>query len=479
MIPRLAVAPLIVACALFMENIDATVITTSLPAIAADLGEDPIALKLALTSYLLSLAVFIPISGWMADRYGARTVFRAAIVVFTLGSLACGFAQSLPDFILYRVIQGMGGAMMTPVGRLVIVRTVPRHELVAVLAWLVVPALLGPVIGPPLGGFITTYFHWRWIFWINIPIGLLGVWLASRFIENFREKDVPPLDRRGFVLLGIALSGLAFGFTTIGQTLLPPAAAVGLIVIGAIFLYAYVRHARNHRAPVLNLKLLSTPTFRASVVGGSLFRLGIGALVFLLPLQLQLGFGLSPFASGMLTFAGAIGAMLMRTTAAPILRRFGIRRVIVYNTVIASGMIAACALFVPGVPYAFIIGVLLVGGFFRSLQFTSLNSLAYADISDRSMSQATSFTSVAQQLSISSGVTVAALVLESMRHVRGGTDILVSDFQIAFLVVGAISMCSILFVLPLPWDAGAALVRRPTTAKEAATEAATETERQI
>jgi EmrB/QacA subfamily drug resistance transporter len=479
MIPRLAVAPLIVACALFMENIDSTVITTSLPAIAADLGEDPIALKLALTSYLLSLAVFIPISGWMADRYGARTVFRAAIVVFTVGSLACGFAQSLADFVLYRIIQGMGGAMMTPVGRLVIVRTIPRHELVSALAWLVVPALLGPVIGPPLGGFITTYFHWRWIFWINIPIGLLGVWLASRYIENFREQDVPPLDRRGFVLLGIGLAGLAFGFTTIGQTLLPQQAAVGLIVVGAVFLYAYVRHARNHRAPVLNLKLLSTPTFRASVMGGSLFRLGIGAMVFLLPLQLQLGFGLTPFASGMLTFAGAIGAILMRATAAPILRRFGIRRVILYNTLIASSMIAACALFVPGIPYAFIIGVLLVGGFFRSLQFTSLNSLAYADISDRAMSQATSFTSVAQQLSISSGVAVAALVLESMRHVRGGAEILVADFQIAFLVVGAISVCSILFVLPLPSDAGAALVRRPTATKEAAAEAATETEKQI
>ena len=479
MIPKYAVAPLIVASALFMENIDATVIVTSLPAIAADLKEDPIALKLALTSYLLSLAVFIPVSGWMADRFGARTVFRAAIVVFTLGSIACGFSQSLLDFVLYRMLQGLGGAMMVPVGRLVIVRTVPKHELVAALAWLVVPALMGPLIGPPLGGFITTYFHWRWIFWINIPIGILGLLLASRFIENFREKNPPPLDLRGFVLLGLGLAGIAFGLTTIGQELLPVSVAVFMLAVGSALVFTYVLHARTKHAPVLDLKLLSVPTFRASIIGGSLFRVGIGAMVFLLPLLFQLVFGLTAFASGALTFAGAIGAILMRATAAPILRRFGIKRVVTYNAAIAAGLIAACALFVPGVSHLFIIALLLVGGFFRSLQFTSINSLAYADLETKSMSQATSFTSVAQQLSISAGVTVAALVLETLRYSRGGSAILVSDFQIAFLIVGAISLSCILFVLPLPKDAGSALTRRPPAVKEAAAEAAAETDRQI
>jgi MFS family permease len=225
--------------------------------------------------------------------------------------------------------------------------------------------------------------------------------------------------------------------------------------------------------------MLSIPTFRASIFGGSLFRLGIGAMVFMLPLMFQLGFGLSPFASGLLSFAGAIGAILMRATAAPVLRRFGIRRVILINSFVAAGMIAACALFTAAMPYALIIGILLVGGFFRSLQFTSMNSLAYADLPDRAMSQATSFTSVAQQLSISSGVAVAALVLETMRYWRGGSAILVSDFQIAFLIVGAIAVCSVLLVLPLPKNAGAALTRRPTVGKEAASEAAAETERQI
>ncbi len=479
MIPKYAVAPLIVASALFMENIDSTVITTSLPAIAADLKEDPIALKLALTSYLLSLAVFIPVSGWMADRFGARTVFRAAIVVFTLGSIACGFSQSLLDFVLFRILQGLGGAMMVPVGRLVIVRTVPKHELVSALAWLVVPALMGPLIGPPLGGFITTYFHWRWIFWINIPIGIIGVLLASRFIENFKEAHPPPLDLLGLVLLGLGLAGIAFGLTTIGQSLLPPAIAVALLVAGTVFVYLYVRHARTTRAPVLDLKLLSVPTFRVSIIGGSLFRIGIGAMVFLLPLLFQLVFGLTPFASGALTFAGAIGAILMRATAAPILHRFGIKRVVTYNAAIAAGLIAACALFVPGASHLFIIALLLVGGFFRSLQFTSINSLAYADLETRSMSQATSFTSVAQQLSISAGVTVAALILETLRYSRGTSAILVSDFQIAFLIVGAISLSCILFVLPLPKDAGSALTRRQPVAKEAAAEAAAETDRQI
>src|SRR5215207_2715419 len=214
-LPRTRLIPLIVACALFMENMDSTVIATSLPAIAADLGEDPIALKLALTSYLLSLAVFIPISGWMADKFGARTVFRAAIVVFTLGSAACGFAQGLADFVLFRVIQGMGGAMMVPVGRLVILRSVPKSELISALAWLTIPALMGPVIGPPLGGFITTFISWRWIFWINIPVGILGVLLATLYVANIREEVLPALDVKGFILSGIGLAGLAFGFTTI------------------------------------------------------------------------------------------------------------------------------------------------------------------------------------------------------------------------------------------------------------------------
>jgi EmrB/QacA subfamily drug resistance transporter len=397
----------------------------------------------------------------MADRFGARTVFRVAIVIFTTGSALCGSATSLLDFVVYRIIQGIGGAMMTPVGRLVIVRLVPKHELVSALAWLVVPALLGPLIGPPLGGFITTYFSWRWIFWINIPIGIVGILLATRYIENIRERSVPPLDVRGFVLSGIGLAGLAFGFTTIGQHFMPTSISLALLAVGAAALFAYRLHARSTPFPLLDLRLLSIPTFRASVAGGSLFRVGIGALPFLLPLLFQVGFGMSALQSGLLTFAGAIGAMVMRASAATILRRFGIKRVVLVNTAVASGFIAACALFRPDTPYAFIVSVLLVGGFFRALQFTSLNSLAFADLGSSEMSQATSFTSVAQQISITAGVAVAALALEGVRFVRGDVVLAASDFIPAFLIVAAISATSVVFLLPLPIDAGASLTALP------------------
>ena len=463
---------LIVAVALFMETMDSTVIATSLPVIAADLGEDPIALKLAITSYLLSLAVFIPVSGWMADRFGARTVFRMAIVVFTVGSAACGFAESLFDFVLFRIVQGMGGAMMVPVGRLVILRSVPKAELISALAWLTIPALMGPVLGPPLGGFITTMFDWRWIFWINIPIGLLGFLLATRYIADFREEEVPPLDIKGFFLSGIGLSGIVFGFTTIGQGLFPTEIVFGLIAIGITSCWLYVRHARKTPNPLLDLNLLSIDTFYASIVGGFLFRIGVGASPFLLPLFLQLGFGMTPLQSGMLTFATAVGAIAMKTTAAPILRRVGFKRVLVWNAVISALFIATASLFSAATPSAVIMAVLLVGGFFRSLEFTAVNSLAYADIGDRDISKATSFASVGQQLSMSAGVAVAALVLEFERMGRGSQDVLASDFPAAFLVVAAFAASSAFVFMRLPKTAGSSLATRAHTVGETQKDAA-------
>ncbi|MFG1247470.1 MFS transporter [Xanthobacter flavus] len=460
-LPPQVLIPLIVACALFMEQVDSTVIATSLPAIAADLGEDPVALKLALTSYLLSLAVFIPASGWAADRYGARTVFRSAIVIFTIGSILCGLSSSLADFVLYRIIQGMGGAMMVPVGRLVILRSVPKSELVSSLAWLTIPALLGPVFGPPLGGFITTYFDWRLIFFINVPIGVLGVFLATRFIENVREEDVPPLDLKGLILSGAGLAGLVFGFAVLGQEVLVPQwAAVAIGATGAFFLFLYVRHARVTPHAVLDLKLLRHGTFRAGVVGGSLFRVGIGAMPFLLPLMLQLSFGLSPFASGLLTFTASAGAMAMKFTAARLLRRIGYKRVLLANVFLCSGFIAINATFTPLTPHWLIASLLLVGGFLRSLQFTALNALSYADVEPAEMSRATSFASVAQQVSLSFGVAVAGLVLETMRASRGEVGVTQGDFSAAFLVVAALSALSIFFFIPLPKDAGSSLTAR-------------------
>ena len=328
------ITPLIVATALFMEQLDGTILATALPVMAADLHEDPVALKLALTSYFLSLAVFLPLSGWVADKFGARHVFRSAIVVFTLGSILCGFSNSLLTIIIARSIQGMGGAMMTPVGRLVLVRTAPRHELVRAMAWLTIPALVGPLIGPPLGGFLATYADWRYIFWINVPIGLLGVVLATRFIPDLSEAHARPLDRRGAMLSGIGLCGLVFGFTIGGRGLVAAPLVALITSIGAIALVAYVRHARQTPHPILDLRLLRIPTFRAAIVGGFLFRVGLGASPFLLPLLLQEGFHLTPLQSGLLTFAGAAGAIAMKTTAQPIINRFGFRRVLIVNALI-------------------------------------------------------------------------------------------------------------------------------------------------
>ncbi|NWG25269.1 MAG: MFS transporter [Pseudorhodoplanes sp.] len=450
--PRLV--PLIVACALFMEQMDSTVIATSLPAIAADIGTNPLALKLALTSYLLSLAVFIPASGWTADRFGARAVFSAAILVFILGSVGCAFARSLEGFVAARILQGMGGAMMTPVGRLVLVRSIDKKDLVGAMAWVTVPALVGPVVGPPLGGFITTFASWPWIFLINIPIGLIGIALALRYIDPLPAETVDRFDGTGMVLAGLGVSGLAFGLSVAGLELVPWPYVTALVVGGAVFMTLYVLHARRTPAPVLDFALFRYQTFRASIVGGFLFRVGVGAIPFLLPLMLQLGFGMSPFQSGLITFVSAFGALGIKTAAAWILARFGFRAILTANAVLAASSIAACAIFTPSTPVVLMMGILLFGGVFRSLQFTSINTIAYAEIGAAQMSRATAMAAVGQQLSLSAGVAVGALVVESTLRWTGSTDITAEDFAPAFIVVGLISASSALIFARLPHDAG-------------------------
>jgi EmrB/QacA subfamily drug resistance transporter len=447
--------PLIVACALFMENLDSTALATALPAIAASFGESPLRLSLAITSYLFSLAVFIPISGWVADRFGARRVFRLAIVVFVLGSILCGFSMTIWHLVLARTLQGLGGAMMVPVGRLVLLRSVAKADLVRAMAWLTMPALIGPMLGPPLGGFLTTYLSWRWIFWINVPIGVLGIVLVSLFIPNLREERPPPLDLLGFLLSAAGLLGLVFGFETIGRDLVPWSTALLLLAVGIVGIGLYVLHATRTLHPVIDLGLLGIPTFRASILGGSLFRIGIGAMPFLLPLMLQAGFGLSAFRSGLLTFAAAAGAMAMKLTAAPTLKQFGFKRVLIANALISAAFIAANGLFEPSTPHLLILGVLLVGGFFRSLQFTSINALAYADIERQWMSRATSFASMMQQLSLSIGVGTGALLLQLTVTARGDEHVAAGDFAPAFFVVAFVSALSALAYLRLPPDAGA------------------------
>ncbi len=466
--------PLIVATALFMENTDSTVISTSLPEIARDLGEagrtlariptlspseydaliskDIFALKLALTAYLISLAIFIPISGWTADKFGARTVFRSAMMVFLIGSVCCSLATNQEMLVLFRFLQGVGGAMMVPVGRLVLLRNVPKNELVQALAWLTMPALVGPVIGPMLGGFITTHFGWRWIFVINIPIGIVGIILATLFIENVREENVPPLDIKGFLLSGIGLTLLMFGLATSGQHLIPTDASIASIVIGLFICVGYVVYALRITDPVIDLSLFRIPSFAISIVAGTLFRIGTGAIPFLLPLMLQRGFGYTPFQSGTITFISAAGALFMKTLASRILRRYGFRQVLTINAVIGGGFLAINGLFSMATPIWLIMTILFIGGCFRSLQFTAINAISYADISKRRMSSATSLASVMQQLSASIGISLGAFVLETY---NGGILTQESDFFPAFATVALVTASSALLFMYLSNDAGA------------------------
>lgn len=448
--------PLILAVALFMENMDSTVIATSLPAIATDIGTSPIALKLALTAYLVSLAIFIPISSWMADRFGAKLVFRVAIAVFMLGSIACAMSDSLSAFVLARFLQGMGGSMMTPVARLVLVRTTEKSGLVAAMATLTIPALVGPLIGPPVGGFITTFFSWHWIFLINIPIGVIGIWLSGIFLPEIPPEATRPIDVPGFFLSAIAASGVVFGLSVVSLPALPPAVGAITIVIGVVAGLLYVRHARSTPYPLLDLNLFANPVFRTAIVGGSLFRVGVGAAPFLLPLLFQLGFGLSPFQSGMITFATAAGALSMKFVAPRILRTTGFRNVLVVASVMSAGLMAANALFTPQTPYLAILSVLFLAGFLRSLFFTSSNALVFADIEASQSGQATAISAVAQQTSVALGVAIGGGALE-IWSLATGQAIGGAGFTFAFLTVAVISLLPALMYARMAPDAGNAI----------------------
>ena len=447
--------PLVVACAMFMQNLNSTVIATALPTIARSLGESPLRLNVAITCYLLSLAVFIPISGWTADRFGARRVFSLAIVVFTLGSIACGFSNSLPTLVAARILQGMGGALMVPVGRLVLLRTVAKSDLVRAMSYVSVPALIGPVLGPPVGGFIVTFASWRWIFFINIPIGVLGIILVNLLVGDLKETGRRPFDLAGFALTGIGLASLAFGFENVGRGALPNILVIALLAVGAVCLAFYVRHAYRVSHPIIDLALLKIPTYAMASIGGFLFRMGLGALPFLLPLMLQVGFGLSALNSGMLTFASAAGAMLMKTSAVRVLRTLGFRVVLVGDAVISAAFLFGYSLFRPSTPHLVIFLALLAGGFFRSLQMTSINTLSYADVPPAMLSRATSLTSMAQQLSQTAGVATAALLLHTVLTLRGGAALAAPDFYPVFVGVAMISLLSVPFFLRMSPDAGA------------------------
>ncbi|WP_291397638.1 MFS transporter [Devosia sp.] len=447
------VIPLVLAVALFMENMDSTVIATSLPAIAADIGTEPISLKLALTAYFVALAIFIPLSGWMADRFGARNIFRVAIVVFMAGSICCAFSDSLLAFVLSRFLQGIGGSMMTPVARLVLVRTTPRNELVSAMAWLTIPALIGPISGPPLGGFLTTYLSWHWIFWINVPIGLIGLVLVTRFLNTPDSRNERPIDVPGLVLSAITFAGVMFGFSVISLPAIPTVAGYASIVVGMIAGWLYLGHARRTEYPILDPAMFRLPLFRNAIIGGSLFRIGIGAFPFLMPLMLQLTFGLTPFESGLTTFIAAFGAILSKFGAERLYATFGFPRTLMVTAVIGCLFLAINGLFTPAVPHWLLMAALLVGGLTRSFFFTGVNALVFSDVDDARTSQATAINAVSQQLSVAGGVAVAGGALEIFSNMHGG-GLTLSDFHLAWFVVAAVAVCSAIPFLRLPPDAG-------------------------
>jgi EmrB/QacA subfamily drug resistance transporter len=463
---NIPIVPLVVATALFMENTDSTILATALPTIARDLGLDPLSLKLAVTSYLVSLAVFIPVSGWVADRVGACTTFRLALAVFMIASIGCAFSSTLGQFVFWRAAQGLGGAMMVPVGRMVVIRTAPKAELVQALSFISMPALIGPMLGPPLGGLIVTYADWRWIFFVNIPIGVLGIALATLFIPDIRE-ETPRLDAKGFLLLASGFGGLILGTAMLGRRIAPPEVAAGCIATGAIALPLYWHHAMSVSRPLLDVRLLRLKTFEAGIAGALFFRFGVGASAFLLPLMLQIAFGLDALTSGLITFAGALGALAVKPLARGFLRRFGFRRLLIVNGVLASAVLLASALFTPTTPHLVLTAVLLAGGFLRSLQFTSLTAITYAEIEPRQVGSATGMASVGQQVSVSLGVAVGAMAVEVSEWARGHAVPETSDFSAAFVVVGLMSMVSALLMLRLPAGAGDEMSGRRLPPREA------------
>ncbi|MFL9871405.1 MFS transporter [Paraburkholderia megapolitana] len=462
MTDRARLIPLIVACPLFLQNLDTSIMATALPSIARSLEVQTLHLNLAITSYLLSLAVFLPASGWLADRFGPRRVFCAAIVLFSVGSALCGLANSLPQLVVFRVLQGMGGAMMVPVGRLILLRSVPPARMVAAMVWFTVPGAIGRLAGPLLGGLVVTITSWRWIFLLNVPFGVLGVLLALNFIDGTYEPLIERFDLAGFILLSTGLVGLVGGLDTAGRGLVPPTVTFAFASIGALSLLAYWFYSRRRADTIIDPGILRYRAYRTAVLGGMPLRIAIGASPFLLPLMFQLGFGLSPLQSGSLSVATAIGSLSVRAVMTSAIRRVGFRTLLIGATSLTGCFYACYGLFRPGTPHLLIFVVLLFGGLFNSLGMVTLNTLGYSDMPKLKMSRATALSSMAQQLSISIGVAFGASLLTLTAHLYGGSAALLSarDFSPAFFVVGALTLCSLFFFVRLSHDEGAELRQR-------------------
>jgi EmrB/QacA subfamily drug resistance transporter len=443
--------------AFLMESLDTTILNTAVPTIASALGVVPLSMKAVLSSYTLSLAVFIPISGWMADRFGTRRVFAAAMALFTLGSLLCGLATEIHVLVACRILQGMGGALMVPVGRLTVVRTFERSELVRAMAFVSIPALVGPMLGPVVGGFIVGYFHWRLIFFVNLPIGLAGFYTVLRHLPDHRAAHTDPLDYPGLVLFGAGVALLSYVLEVFGEHTLGPAAILGLLALALALLGGYFRHARTSPHPLLHLELFRIRTYRAAVIGSFITRLGAGGIPFLLPLLYQVGMGLSPVHSGLLLMPQPLAAIGLKMTMPKIITRLGYRTVLLGNTVLLGVVIATFATIGPGTALPLIVLLAACFGFVSSLQYTSMNTLAYADVANEDASKASTIASTLQQMSLSFGVAAASLTtaLFIPDRFRSEPAQMVRGLHHALLALGLLTIGSALIFQGLrPGDGG-------------------------
>ena len=444
---------MIVSVGFLMEQLDSTIITTAIPSIAESLGTNALRMSLAVTSYVLTLAVFIPVSGWFADRFGARRIFVVALLIFTAGSCLCGMAETLPMLVATRALQGLGGAMMTPVGRLILLRSFPRRELFAAIVYMSLPAVIGPVVGPLLGGVLTTYLSWRWIFFINIPFGLIGALLAIRYLEDFRGSSRVRFDFTGFLLVGIGIALLQFGIENIGRPIIPPLIITADLCAAVCILLLFLRYAGRTAAPAIDLTLFRIRSFRIGTLAGGLCRIGMNGVPYMLPLMLQLGFGMSPIASGSLTFVAAFGTLLVRPISSRLLRKLGFDRLLIISAALCAIAIAGFSMLQTTTPYWLIAIYIAVFGFVRSTQFMSSNTLTYAEMPPERLSLATSLGGVLQQLSVSFGVSLSAALLGLVSE--PGQDLTIADFHQAFLVVALIPLIALPgFLFLKPEDGG-------------------------